>query len=91
MFEAVGCRDVARVDLRVDAAGRPYFLEVNPLPSFAPVGSLGLLAESLGTTYTELIGRILDAACRRLGLAARRLPPEPLPGLSLERHAPAPD
>jgi len=91
MFEAVGCRDVARVDLRVDAAGRPYFLEINPLPSFAPDGSLGLLAESLGTTYTELIGRILDAACRRLGLAARRLPPEPLPGLSLERHAPAPD
>lgn len=68
MVEALGCRDVARVDLRADEQGRLYFLEINPLPSFAPDGSLGLLAEYLGATYTALVGRILEAACRRLGL-----------------------
>lgn len=68
MFEALGCADLARVDLRVDAQGRAWFLEINPLPSLDPEGSVGLLAESLGLTYAQLIGRILDAACQRLGL-----------------------
>ena len=70
MFQALGCRDMARVDLRVDAQGRPVFLEINPLPSFDPAGSLGLLAESLGTTYAHLIGEILRAARERLNTAA---------------------
>ena len=73
MFMAVGCRDVARVDLRVDDAGHPWFLEINPLPSFDPEGSLGLLAEYLGLTYTDLIGRILDAARCRLAGSPRPL------------------
>jgi D-alanine-D-alanine ligase len=67
MFNVIGCRDFARIDLRVDEAGRLYFLEVNPLPSFDPEGSLGLIAEHLGTTYTQLIGHVLDAALLRLG------------------------
>ena len=62
MFQALGCHDMARVDLRVDAAGRVQFLEINPLPSFDPQGSFGLLAEYLGSTYPEMIQRILDAA-----------------------------
>ena len=65
VFEAVGCRDMARVDFRVDADGRAWFLEINPLPSFDPEGTFGLLAESLGLTYAQLIGRVLDAAIAR--------------------------
>ena len=75
-FTALRCRDMARVDLRVDERGQVYFLEINPLPSFDPEGSLGLLAEYLGTTYEALIGQILAAAAGRLGLAieGRRVP-----------------
>ena len=69
-FTALRCQDMARVDLRVDEQGRVYFLEINPLPSFDPDGSLGLLAEYLGTTYDALIGQILGAAATRLGLSA---------------------
>lgn len=65
MFEALGCRDVARVDLRVDEQGTAWFLEINPLPSLDPEGSFGLLAEHLGVTYAHLIGRILEAARTR--------------------------
>ncbi|MBI4597782.1 MAG: D-alanine--D-alanine ligase [Candidatus Omnitrophica bacterium] len=69
MYEAVSCRDMARVDFRVDAAGQLFFLEINPLPSFDPAGTIGLLAEYLGITYPEIIGRILDAAwCRVQGV-----------------------
>lgn len=67
-FTALRCQDMARVDLRVDEQGRVYFLEINPLPSFDPEGSLGLLAEYLGTTYDALIGQVLAAAASRLGI-----------------------
>ena len=66
IFEAVGCRDMARVDFRVDAGGQLFFLEINPLPSFDPEGSIGLLAEYLGLRYADLIQQIVSAACRRL-------------------------
>ena len=69
MFEQLGCRDMARVDFRVDAQGRAYFLEINPLPSFDPQGTIGLLAEHLGLTYADLIGRIVTAASGRLNQA----------------------
>ncbi len=71
VFEALRCRDMARVDFRVDEQGRLFFLEINPLPSFDPAGSLGLLAEYLGTTYAQLIGRILEAAVHRWDAAGR--------------------
>jgi D-alanine-D-alanine ligase len=74
MFDALGCRDMARVDLRVDGDGRAQFLEINPLPTFDPDGSLGLLAEHLGLRYPAMIGRILDAATARLA-ASRNLAP----------------
>lgn len=68
MFEILGCRDVARVDFRVDRDGRPQFLEINPLPSYDPEGSFGLMAECQGRTYAALVGGVVDAAAARLGL-----------------------
>ena len=29
-FEALECRDYGRVDLRVDASGQPYVIDINP-------------------------------------------------------------
>ena len=52
-----------------DAAGRPVFLEINPLPTFAPDGSFGILAELAGTTYEALVGDVLARGLARLGLA----------------------
>ena len=52
------------------ATGVPYFLEANPLPGLAPGWSdLVILARGHGIEYADLIGRILDAALARLGLA----------------------
>jgi len=68
-YHALGCRDVARVDLRCDAAGEPCFIEVNPLPGLHPTYSdLPILAGRVGTPYTELIGQVVAAAARRWGL-----------------------
>ena len=65
-FEALGCRDVARLDFRLDAAGAPHFLECNPLPGLAPgVGDLTFIAEAAGLSFEDLIGEILEGALRR--------------------------
>jgi D-alanine-D-alanine ligase len=68
-FEALECRDYARVDFRLDAGGTPRFLEINPLPTFAVDGSFGIAAELLGRPLEALLAEILGAALARLGLA----------------------
>lgn len=65
-FMALGCRDVARIDFRMDEDGRIYFLECNPLPGLTPGWSdLVLIAGGDGMDYPTLIGEILSGAIRR--------------------------
>ena len=65
-FTALGCRDVARIDFRMDPEGRIYFIESNPLPGLAPGWSdLVLIAQAAGIDYRALIGEILSFAIRR--------------------------
>jgi len=65
-FGALGCRDVARLDFRMDSQGRVFFIESNPLPGLAPGWSdLVLIAQAAGISYRELIGEILSFAIRR--------------------------
>lgn len=71
-FNALGCCDLARVDFRMDDAGEPYFIEINPLPGLAPgYSDFPMLAEFSGVGYDALVGAVLTAAVRRLGLEAR--------------------
>jgi D-alanine-D-alanine ligase len=68
-YRVLGCRDIARVDVRLAADGEPRFLEVNPLPGLQPWwGDLVLLAEARGFGYAELIGTIVARARERQGL-----------------------
>jgi D-alanine-D-alanine ligase len=65
-FTTLGCRDVARVDLRLTPDGRVYVIEVNPLPGLSPgYSDLCLIAEGAGIEYRTLIGEILGGAIKR--------------------------
>ncbi len=64
-FEALGCRDFARLDFRVSAQGMPYFLEINPLPGLGTHSDLVIMAKKLGWTHRELISAVLNAAFKR--------------------------
>ncbi len=66
-FWALDCRDVARVDLRMDAEGRIYVLEVNPLPGLTPdYSDLVLIAKACGMEYDQLIAEIMTGGLRRM-------------------------
>ncbi|KFE66847.1 D-alanine--D-alanine ligase family protein [Hyalangium minutum] len=65
-FMALGCRDVARIDFRMDDKGRIFFIECNPLPGLTPGWSdLVLIAQGAGMDYRTLIGEIMAPAIRR--------------------------
>jgi D-alanine-D-alanine ligase len=66
-FWALDCRDVARVDMRMDAEGRIYVLEVNPLPGLTPdYSDLVLIAKACGMEYDQLIAEIMTGGLRRM-------------------------
>ena len=68
-YDALACRDFARADFKCDDAGRPVFLEINPLPTFAPDASFGILAALMNRSHEDLLAEVLGLGLRRLGLA----------------------
>jgi D-alanine-D-alanine ligase len=72
-FSALGCRDWARIDVRLDAAGQPNIVEVNPLPGILPDAAdnscLPKAARGAGLDYDALIGACLQAAASRHGVS----------------------
>jgi D-alanine-D-alanine ligase len=72
-FHALGCRDWARIDVRLDGGGRVNVVEVNPLPGILPDPAdnscLPKAARAAGLDYDALIGACLQAAADRQGVA----------------------
>ncbi len=76
-FTALDCRDVARIDLRMNKEGQVYVLEVNPLPGLTPdYSDLVLISKAAGITYRTLIGEILAGALKRLREKKREAVPK---------------
>lgn len=65
-------RDWCRIDVRLDGAGRPNILEVNPLPGILPNpeenSCLPKAARVAGYSYSGLIQRVVGEAAKRYGL-----------------------
>jgi len=71
-FHALGCRDWARIDVRLDSRGRPNVLEVNALPGILPDPEQNSCypkaARAAGMDYSTMIVAVLEAALERLGM-----------------------
>lgn len=58
-------RGYGRVDLRVDAQGTPWVLEVNPNPDISDDAGLSRMAQAVGWSYEDLVVKIAEAALER--------------------------
>ena len=66
VFEALGCRDMARVDFRVSSDGIPYFLEINPLPGLSPYYStFPVQARAAGISPEDIVHQLIRNALTR--------------------------
>lgn len=77
-FKALSCVDCARVDMRLDAEGNFYILEINSLPSLGEHGSYVQGAAAVGLDFAGLVNRLVEmASARYFGTPT---PPEFSPG-----------
>ena len=72
IFRALGCRDVARLDFRIDGNSCVYFLEANPLPGLGDYSDLPIMTALAGWDYSRLLKTILNSALERYGLLLPR-------------------
>ena len=61
-FLLTGCRDYARVDIRLSTDGTPYVLEVNANPGIGPEDGMIRSAKAAGYTYSRFLQQIIDVA-----------------------------
>ena len=67
---ALGLRDYGRVDLRLDASGEPFVIDVNPNCDISPDAGVARSAAAAGLTYPQLMLTIAEAA-RVRGIGGR--------------------
>ena len=60
--ECLGCRGCSRVDLRLNAEGRPEVLEINAVPPLTPDGLLAQAAAAAGIPFAALCQQLVDLA-----------------------------
>jgi D-alanine-D-alanine ligase len=64
-FEALECRDYGRVDLRVDSAGEPYVIDINPNCDLSPEAGFVRAATAAGLSYSDLALHLIELAQER--------------------------
>ncbi len=69
VYNALQCRDFARMDFRLAPDGKLHFIEINPLPGLAPgYSDFPMLAKFNGTDYKTLVRSVLKAALKRYNI-----------------------
>lgn len=61
-FNAIGCRGWGRVDVMLDRAGKPYFLEINTSPGMTDHSLVPMAARHAGMSFEDLCLRVLESA-----------------------------
>ena len=67
---ALRLRDLMRVDIMVDADGRPWVLEVNVSPGMTETSLVPMAARAAGMSLADMCDRVLRSALERAGLSS---------------------
>lgn len=63
-FQALHCAGIARVDIMLDADGKPYVLEVNTIPGMTETSLVPKAAAAVGLSFADLCERLLLGCIR---------------------------
>lgn len=63
--KAIGCRDYARVDMRMDSLGNVFVIEVNPNPDISPESGFSKALKAAGITYQGFVNQVIGFAIQR--------------------------
>ena len=66
--DALGCRDLSRIDFIIDERHRPWLLELNTMPGFTPKSLLPEAAAHDGIAFPQLVDRLVCRAYKRASL-----------------------
>ncbi|OGS26297.1 MAG: hypothetical protein A2297_01560 [Elusimicrobia bacterium RIFOXYB2_FULL_48_7] len=61
-FDALGCKAVSRIDIRLSPEGRPYVLEVNTLPGMTETSLLPDAAKACGMSFLDMVLEIIKSS-----------------------------
>jgi D-alanine-D-alanine ligase len=64
-YDVMGCRDYARIDMRVGADGKAKVLEVNPNPDIYSNAGLARAAKAAGFNYQSFIAEVVRLSWAR--------------------------
>jgi D-alanine-D-alanine ligase len=79
-YQVMGCRDYARLDIRISRDNHPYVLEINPNPDLTEGVSFMESAEAAGHSFGEMLATIVELALERKTVPGERQ--EPLPDMT---------
>jgi D-alanine-D-alanine ligase len=71
-YETLGCTGFARVDLMLDADGRPEVLEANAIPGLTDTSLLPMAAHAAGLEFEDLVARVVELALEQQAVPASR-------------------
>lgn len=63
-YNALDCKDIARIDFMIDKDGNPFVLEINTVPGMTEMSLVPMAAFEAGISYDDLTEKILELAVK---------------------------